>query len=92
MTNNQKLNKLCNIRTDLCDDSSHVTTINTKIQAVSDDFGGLIKSSYTSGIKGKIEDLKEPSQSSDSLLKNARSYNQYEINAVCKAIEDESKK
>ncbi len=91
MTNNQKLNKLCNIRTDLSDDSSSITSINTAIQSVADDFSDLIKSSLCSSVKGKIEDLKEPYQGSDSYIKNAKSYCQYEINRVCQAIENEKK-
>lgn len=92
MTNKQKLNKLCNIRTDLSDDSSHISTINSAIQSVADDFADLIKSSSCSGVKGKIEALKESSQSNDSNISSAKSYCQYEINRVCAAIEDEEKK
>lgn len=89
MTNKQKLNKLCNIRTDLTDDSSHISTINSAIQSVADDFVDFIKSSTINGIKSKIEDLKEPYQSNDSNIKNAKSYCQYEINIVDKELKAE---
>ena len=95
MTNKQKLNKLCNIRTDLGDDSSHVSTINSAIQSVADDFEDLFSYSYGStnsgSVKNKIEGLKEPSQSNDRNIKNAKSYCQHEINNVCAAIEKEEK-
>ena len=92
MTNKQKLTKLCNIKTDLGDDSSSISSINSYIQSVADNFASLVKSANSSAIKGKIEDLKEPAQANDSLIKNAKSYCQYEINNVSKAIEVESKK
>lgn len=92
MTNNQKLNKLCNIRTDLGDDSSHIATINSAIQGVADEFNGLIKFSGCNKVDDKIAALKEPYQSSDSDIKNAKSYCQYEINRVCAAIENEKNK
>lgn len=93
MTNKQKLNKLCNIRTDLRDDSAHISTINSKIQSVADDFSSLFKSSdNTSAVKSKIEALKEPSQSNDSNLQTALNYCQYEINKVSADIDAESKK
>lgn len=91
MTNKQKLNKLCNIRTDLGDDSSHISTINSSIQSVADDFEDLFSYSGSGSVKSKIEGLKEPSQSNDSNIKNAKSYCQYEINNVCAAIEKEEK-
>ncbi len=92
MTNNQKLNKLCNIRTDLGDDGSHITTINNAIQAVADDFSDLIKSSECSTLVSKIVALKEPYQGNDSYIINAKSCCQAEINNVCAAIEAEKKK
>lgn len=92
MTNKQKLNKLCKIRTDLSDDSSHISTINSAIQSVADDFADLIKYLSSSGVKSKIEALKEPFQSNDNIISTAKSYCQYEINRVCTAIEDEEKK
>jgi len=91
MTNNQKLSKLCNIRTDLSDDSAHISTINSAIQAVADDFADLIKASFCSGVKEKIEALKETSQGNDSNILSAKSYCQHEINLVCAAIEAEEK-
>lgn len=85
MTNKQKFNKLCNIRTDLTDDSSSVTTINSRLQSVADDFADMVSFSGC-GVKGKIEGMKEPSQWSDTLIQNARSYCQYEINKVDKEL------
>lgn len=83
MTNKQKLDKLCNIRTDLSDDSSHILTINTAIQSVADNFDKLFSYSNSSFVRNKIEELKEPVQTCDSNLKNAVSYCQYEINNIC---------
>lgn len=91
MTNQQKLNKLCNIRTDLGDDYSAITTINNHIQSVADNYVSLVSSSQSNIVKGKIEDLKEPSQTNDGLIVNAKSYCQYEINRVCKEIDAEGK-
>ncbi len=91
MTNKQKLNKLCNIRTDLGDDSSHISTVNSAIQAAADDFEDLFSYTGSGSVKTKIEGLKEPSQGSDSNIKNAKSYCQYEINRVCAEIEKEDK-
>lgn len=92
MTNKQKLNKLCNIRTDLGDDSSSITSINRSIQSVADDFISLIKMPSSYGVRSRIESLKEPYQGSDSYIRNAKSYCQYEINRVCRAIEEENSK
>lgn len=59
---------------------------------VAGDFADLIKSSFCSGVKSKIEALKEPAQSNDSNISTAKSYCQYEINHVSAAIKDEEKK
>lgn len=93
MTNKQKLNKLCNIRTDLKDDDSHISTINSKIQSVADDFVSLFKSSSNnSAVKTKIEALKEPAQGNDSNIQTALTYCQYEIDKVSADIDAEGKK
>lgn len=93
MTNKQKLAKLCNIRTDLQDDGDHIAKINSKIQAVADDFTSLFKLAYnSSAVKAKIEALKEPAQSADSSLQSAISYCQYEINRVSADIDAEANK
>lgn len=93
MTNKQKLAKLCNIRTDLQDDGDHIAKINSKIQAVADDFTSLFKlASNSSAVKAKIEALKEPTQSADSSLLSAILYCQYEINRVSADIDAEANK
>lgn len=90
MTNRQKLNKLCNIRTDLGDDAAHISTINSAIQAAADSFCDLFTYSGSDSVKAGIEDLKEQAQGNDSNIRNAKSYCQYEINKVSAAIEAEN--
>lgn len=90
MTNQNKLNKLCNIRTDLGDDASHISTINSAIQAAADSFCDLLVYSGSSSVKAGIEDLKEPVQGNDSNIINAKSYCQYEINRVSAEMKAEN--
>ena len=72
MTNKQKLTKLENIKADLLDDSEHISTINTKIQSVADNFADLIKYINTDARKTSIEGYKESSQNFDYNLSNKR--------------------
>ena len=92
MTNNQKLNKLYNIKNDLEDDSSQITTINSSIQKVADDFANMIKSDSCVSIKANIEGYKEVMQSNDGNISDAKSYCQYEINKVLQDLEEENRR
>lgn len=82
MSDERIYKKLCSIRTDLRDDSSHITTINTAIQNVADDFSEFIKSTPPSKVKGKVESLQEPKQSSDFNVQKALDSCDSEISVV----------
>ncbi len=93
MNNQTKLNRLCNIRTDLRDDADHINKINSKIQKISDDFGDLFKSySNRTTARTNIEALKISSITNDFNLQNALTYCQNEINIVDAEIKAEQQK
>ena len=76
---NNKIRKLTNYRSDLCDDTSAIQSYNGKIDAIIGDFQSFIKSG-SSAVTSKLYDYKEPYQHNDSNLTTARNYIQYEIN------------
>lgn len=76
---NNKIRKLTNYKSDLCDDSSAIQSYNKKIDAIMGDFQSFVKTGY-SAVTSKLDDLKEPYQHNDSNLNSARNYIQYEIN------------
>lgn len=76
---NNKIRKLTNYRSDLCDDTSAIQSYNGKIDAIIGDFQSFIKSG-SSAVTSKLYDYKEPYQYNDSNLTTARDYIQYEIN------------
>lgn len=81
--------KLVKYKDDLSDDNNAITSINYDVDNLVQCFNDIIKSDNLGGIIEKIENLKEASQYNDSNISSARSYLQYEINAVNREIEEE---
>lgn len=82
-----KINRLTRARKDLRDDYDSISDINNKINNIIDDVQSFIQ--VGSGtIVSKLDDLKEPYQSNDSDITNARTYLQYEINHLSRKLED----
>ncbi len=82
-----KINRLTRARTDLSDDYNSISDINNKINNIIEDVQSFIQ--VGSGtIASKLYDLKEPYQSNDSDITNARTYIQYEINYLNRKLGD----
>lgn len=82
-----KINRLTRARTDLRDDYDSINDINNKINNIIDDVQSFIQVG-SGAITSKLDDLKEPYQSNDSDINNARTYLQYEINYLSRKLED----
>jgi len=82
-----KINRLTRARTDLQDDYGSINDINNKINNIIDDVQSFIQVG-SSAITSKLDNLKEPYQSNDSDIANARTYLQYEINYLSRKLED----
>lgn len=82
-----KINRLSRARNDLRDDYDSINDINNKINNIIDDVQSFIQVG-SGAITSKLDDLKEPYQSNDSDITNARTYLQYEINYLSRKLED----
>ncbi len=82
-----RINRLNRARNDLRDDSNSIREINGKINNIIEDVQSFIQVG-SSAITSKLDDLKEPYQSNDADITNARTYLQYEINYLNRKLED----
>lgn len=82
-----KINRLSRARKDLQDDCGSINDINNKINNIIDDVQSFIQVG-SGAISSKLDNLKEPYQSNDSDIANARTYLQYEINYLSRKLED----
>ena len=76
---NNRIRRLTNYKSDLCDDTSAIQSYNGKIDAIIEDYQSFVKSG-SSAVTSKLYEYKEPYQYNDSALNTARNYIQYEIN------------
>ena len=82
-----RINRLNGIRDDLNDDDNSIRTINSRINDVIEDVQSFIQVG-SAPITSKLENLKEPFQSGDSYIINARSCVKNEINYLNRQLED----
>ena len=82
-----RVERLRNVRKDLCDDENSIRTINNRINEVIDDVQSFIRSG-SGAITSKLNNLKEPYQSNDSDIINAREYVRREIEYLNRQIDD----
>lgn len=81
MTNQQKYKKLINIRTDLTNDADEIGTINRRLDEVISDFKKFAPNN-NGDVVSRVSNFREPYQSNDSLMIQAKDYVQFEINSV----------
>lgn len=86
---NNRIRKLSNFKSDLCDDYSAIQYYNSKIDSIIGDFQSFVKTDY-SAVTSKLYDYKEPYQYNDSNLTTARSYIQYEINSLNRQLSSDN--
>lgn len=82
-------NKLESCKKDLTDDSSDINSINNNINQLQSCFTSLITTSNTNYMTQRLDYFRERSQSSDSLIMDARNEVQQEMDAVLEEIRAE---
>lgn len=83
-----RISRLNRAKNDLSNDEDSIRKINTKLNEVMSDVRFFIGNTDSSRIVSKLENLKEPYQSNDSDIYNAKSFIQYEINYLKRQIEE----
>lgn len=81
LTLNNRIRRLNNCKSDLCDDHNAIQYYNKKIDATIEDFQSFVRTGNAE-VVNRLANYREPYQDSDGSLVNARNYIQYEINSL----------
>ena len=80
--NDRRIDKLEKQVKDLSDDSGDISKINRQVDALIDEFRDLIQCSSSRTVESRLAQFREKDQDSDTNVRFARDYIQYEIKAL----------